>query len=299
MERGADPVLFSFLVTLREGFEISLVVAIVLGYLARTGNRRHFRAIWLGTGAAVALTAAIVVVLQLTTSELSGAAQEAFEGATMLAAVVVLTWMVFWMRRQAAGIGRELRSQVDVAVAGGSVLALAGLAFSAVMREGVETALFLFAGSTASRGSSLLFWGGGAAGFALAALLGYGVYRGSHRLPIRQFFTVTGVVVLVIGAGLLSNGIASLQVSGVIGNLGPRPWDTNALLSITTTAGKFLHALVGYDPSPTWGQIVLFWAYLGIGLVAFLAGVGGGPRRVLAPARTVEPPDAGREAPAG
>ncbi len=275
--------LFSFLVTLREGFEIALVVAIVLGYLARTGNRRHFREIWLGTTAAVAVTAAVVVFLQFTAAELSGAAQEAFEGGTMLVAVGVLTWMVFWMRRQAAGIGRELRSQVEVAVEGGSVLALAGLAFSAVIREGIETALFLFAGSTASRGSGLLFWTGGAAGFAIAAVLGYGVYRGSHRLPIRQFFTITGVVVLVIGAGLLSNGIAALQVSGVISNLGARPWDTNALLSITTTGGKFLHTLLGYDPAPTWGQIVLFWAYLAVGLTTFLAGVGG-PRRAPAPA---------------
>jgi high-affinity iron transporter len=274
-------VLFSFLVTLREGFEIALVVAIVLGYLARTGNRRQFRAIWLGTGAAVALTAAAVVVLQLTASELSGAAQEAFEGFTMLLAVAVLTWMVFWMRRQAAGIGRELRSQVDVAVAGGSLLALAGLAFSAVIREGIETALFLFAGSTASRGSALLFWTGGALGFAIAAALGYAVYRGSGRLPIRQFFTITGIVVLVLGAGLLSNGIAALQVSGVIANLGPRPWDTDALLSVTTTAGKFLHTLLGYDPAPTWGQIVLFWAYLAIGLAAFAGGLRA-PRRTAA-----------------
>lgn len=266
--------LFAFLVTLREGFEIALILAIVLGYLARTGNRRHFRAIWLGAGLAAAFTVAVVGVLRLTAGELSGAAREAFEGYTMLAAVAVLTWMVLWMQRQAAGLGRELRTQVDDALAGGSVLALAGLAFTAVAREGVETALFLFAGATTARAeSAALFWAGGAAGFAIAGALGYLVYRGAHALPLNHFFTVTGVIVLVVAAGLLSNGVAALQVSQVIANLGPRPWDTDALLSLTTTPGKFLHTLVGYDPAPTWGQIVLFWGYLGGGLGLFFVGM--------------------------
>lgn len=270
--------LFSFLVTLREGFEIALVIAIVLGYLARTGNRHHFRDIWIGTAAAAVVTLVVGGVLQFTTAELSGAAREAFEGFTMLAAVAVLTWMVFWMRRQAATLGAELRSHVAVALERGSVLALAGLAFSAVIREGIETMLFLFAGSTAARtDSAVFFWLGGVAGFAVAAVLGYGVYRGSYRLPIRGFFRVTGVFVLILAAGLLSNGIAELQASGLIDNLGARPWDMDALLSLTTTTGKFLHTLFGYDPAPTWGQIVLFWGYLGIGLTAFLAG----PRALL------------------
>ena len=269
--------LFSFLVTLREGFEIALILAIVLGYLARTGNRQHFRDIWLGTALAVVLTVAVVVGLQATASELSGAAREAFEGFIMLGAAATLTWMVLWMRRQAVGLGRELRSQVDVALARGSVLALAGLAFSAVIREGIETALFLFAGARASADSAGQFWAGGALGFVIAAGLGYLVYRGSHLLPIRQFFSVTGVMVLVIAAGLLSNGLAELHEAQIVGNLGGRPWDTDAILSMSSTAGRFLHALVGYDPAPTLGQIVVFWVYLGGGLVTFVA-MGRSPR---------------------
>jgi len=262
-------VLFSFLVSLREGFEIALILAIVLGYLARTGNRRHFRDIWVGTGLAVALTIGVVFVLQATASELSGTAREAFEGTIMLAAAATLTWMVLWMRRQAVSLGRDLRTGVDVALARGSLFALAGLAFSAVIREGIETALFLFAGARASAGSAGEFWAGGAIGFAVAAALGYAVYRGSHLLPVRQFFTVTGVVVLVIAAGLLSNGLAELHEAQLIPQLGPRPWDMDAVLSISSTAGQFLHALVGYDPAPTWGQIVLFWTYLAGGLGVF------------------------------
>src|SRR3972149_10924449 len=144
--------LFSFLIILREGFEIALVLAIVLGYLRRTGNREHFRAVWTGAIAAGGLSLAAAGALELTATELSGAAQEAFEGFTMLFAVAVLTWMVFWMRRQAATIGRELRHQVDIAIERGSLLALVSLAFIAVLREGLGTGLLPFAGASPRRG---------------------------------------------------------------------------------------------------------------------------------------------------
>lgn len=266
---------YAFLITLREGVEIALVVAIILSYLQRTGNRHHFKEVWIGTVAAAVVCGLIGLVVQITATELSGAAREAFEGFTMLLAVGVLTWMVFWMRRQAASIGRELRDRVDVALRQGSLLALVVLAFSAVAREGLEVVLFLFAGSAAQRGSSaLLYFTGALAGFVVAAALGYLVYRGAHRLPLRQFFTVTGIVVLVLAAGLLSNGIGALQTAGVIGNLGPRPWDTDHLISVTSVLGKFLHTLIGYDSAPTWGQIVLYWVYLVAGLIAFVGGIG-------------------------
>jgi high-affinity iron transporter len=268
-------VFYSFLIVLREGFEIALVLAIVLGYLMRTGNRGVFRAVWLGAGAAALLCLIAGTLLEITSSTLSTTAQEAFEGGTMLFAAGVLTWMVFWMRRQAASIGRDLRHQVDVALEGGTLTALVVLAFVAVLREGLETVLLLFAGASAERGDSAsAFLGGALLGAICAAMLGYLVYRGSHVIPLRQFFTVTGLIVLIIAAGLISTGIAELQNSGVIGNLGSRPWDTDAVLSQATTLGKFLHTLVGYDSAPTWGQIILYWAYLIAGLGAFVFGVG-------------------------
>lgn len=266
--------LFSFLVTLREGVEIALVLAIVLGYLARTNNREHFRPVWLGAGAAALFSLGFAGILQLTATELSGAALEAFEGITMLSAVVVLTWMVFWTRRQAASLGGELRGRVDAAIRGGSLLALVGLAFSSVAREGIETALFLFAGWRAQAGTEgWVFAVGGMLGFALAAVVGYIVYAGSHRLPLRSFFLVSGIAVVILAAGLLTNGLAELQESGLIGNLGPRPWDTDGFIASTSTLGQLLHTLVGYDPSPTLGQIVGYLAYLGIGLGLFASDV--------------------------
>jgi high-affinity iron transporter len=270
---GEANVLFSFLVIVREGFEIALIVAIVLGYLARTGNRRHFGAVWAGVGLAALATVAVSAVIVLGSSELPSAAREAFEGVTMLVAVGVLTWMVLWMKRQAASIGGELRASVDGALARGSLWALVGLAFSAVIREGIETALFLVAGVSASRtDSGALFALGGVGGFVVAGVLGYGVYRGSHLLPLRQFFSVTGVLVIVLAAGLLSNGIMALQESALIPPLGERPWDTDALLPLTNTLGRLLHTLLGYDSAPTWGQIVAYWAYLlgGLGLFALV-----------------------------
>lgn len=281
--------LFSFLVTLREGVEIALVVAIVLGYLERTGNRQHFRPVWVGVGAAVAASVVFGAILEFTAAGLSGAALEAFEGLTMLAAVVVLTWMVFWMRQQSASLGRALRDHVDVAIAGGSLFALVGLAFSAVVREGFETALFLFAGSTAARdGGAAGFVVGGLLGFLAAAGVGYVVYRGAHRLPVRQFFSVSGIVVIVLAAGLLSNGLAELMESGLIPRLGPRPWDMDGLLPASSTTGRFLHTFVGYDPAPTLGQIVCYFTYLLVGLVALLLPVRSRPSPPVTDRRSEE-----------
>lgn len=157
------------------------MLAIVRGYLARTGNRDQFRPIWIGAASAAAVSLAFATALQITAAELSGQALEAFEGITMLAAVVVLTWMVFWTRKQAASIGRELREQVDSAIERGSLVALVGLAFSAMARDGIETALFLFAGAQAQAGGGAGFALGVVLGFGLAVVIGVVIYAGAHR----------------------------------------------------------------------------------------------------------------------
>jgi high-affinity iron transporter len=253
--------LFSFLVTLREGIEIALVVTILLGYLRNINQKRHFREIWIGVGAATLLSLAFGAVLEVTSHELDGPVLETFEGFTMLFAVAVLTWMVFWMKRQSAGMSSELRHQIDDALSDGSVLALALLAFSAVSREGIETALFLFAGSTSAT-SDTQFWIGGVLGFAIAVAAAVVLYYGAGRLPLKQFFLASGVVVIVLAAGLLSNGLAELQSAGVIDNLGSRPWRMDGIVSMSSTAGKFLHTVLGYDSEPAIAQIVLYWGYL-------------------------------------
>ena len=286
--------LFSLLVTLREGIEIALVVTILLGYLRKIEQKRHFREIWIGVAAAAALSLVFGAALEVTSRELSGRVLESFEGFTMLFAVVVLTWMVFWMKRQSAGISHDLRHQIDSALSGGSVAALALLAFSAVAREGFETTLFLFAGST--NASDTQFALGGVIGFVLAAGAGVVIYYGAAKLPLKQFFLVSGIVVIVLAAGLLSNGLNALQKAAIINDLGSRPWDFEASLSMTSTVGKFLHTVLGYDAAPAIAQIVLYWGYIAVVLGAYVLLPSGKPRQQQrVEAASTSPPDRVRE----
>lgn len=255
---------YSFLITLREGIEAALILAIILGYLARTGRRQHWRPVWFGAGAAGAGSLAAAVALHLLAVELPGRLQEAIEGFGMLLATAILTWMVFWMRAQSRTIGAELRARVDAALSTGSATALALLAFTSVGREGLETALFLFAGGSAAD-SEAMYWAGAAAGLGTASVIGVAVYSGSHRIPLRTFFTVTSVLLMVLAAGLLTNGLKELHEADILfGNLGPRVWDTYGLLPDNSSLGRFLATLVGYDASPFLGQVVAYAAYLAI-----------------------------------
>jgi high-affinity iron transporter len=262
--------IFSLLVTAREGLEMALIVTILLGYLRSIGHKEHFREIWIGVAVAAVLSIAVCVGLEVASKEMDARVREGFEGFTMLFAVAVLTWMLFWMKRQSAGISRELRAKVDTALTGGSVLALSLLAFSAVGREGLETALFLFAGST-NQGSDLGFVLGGLVGFGVAAAAGVVLYYGAARLPLKHFFTASAIVLMVLAAGLLTNALANLHAATIIPDLGVRPWDTDSALPMTSTLGKFLHTLVGYDSAPAIVQIVLYWFYLALVVTAYMA----------------------------
>ena len=201
-------------ITLREGFEASLVVGIVLAFLARTGRRDRFVAVWAGALAAVVVSVAVGVALFAVGAELEGTAEAVFEGTAMVSAAVLLTWMVFWMRRQARTIRRGLEAQVEAALVTGSAVGLGLVAFVGVLREGVETALFLF--GAASGGDALVQTIGGIVGLGLAVVLGYGFYRGSGRLDLRRFFSVTSVLLLLFAAWLLARGLHELAEGGVL-----------------------------------------------------------------------------------
>jgi high-affinity iron transporter len=259
---------FSFLVTLREGVEMALIIAILLGYLRSIGQRQHFRHVWYGVGVAAAVCVAIGAGLEGASRELDKRAVEAFEGFTMIFAVIVLTGMAFWMRRQANGISAQLRAQVDRVLGTGSVTAIVLLAATSIGREGLETTLFLFAGSTAASGAPFVL--GGILGFAVAAVVGLVIYKGSSRVPLKAFFTASSMVILVLAAGMLSNSVVKLHEAALIDNLGVRPWDFEHLISITSDAGKFLSTLLGYDSAPSLMQIVLYFAYLVATVSAYL-----------------------------
>ena len=201
-------------VVLREGFEASLVVGIVLAFLDRTGNRAGFGAVWAGVVAALCVSVLVGVALFAAGAELEGRSEELFEGAVMLAAAGLLTWMIFWMRRQARWIKRDLEGRVQTALDAGSTFGIALVAFVGVGREGVETALFLF---TSVEGSSpVVSIVGGVLGGAAAVGLGYAFYRGSSRLNLRMFFTVTSVLLLLFAGYLVASGLHALGEAGVL-----------------------------------------------------------------------------------
>jgi len=205
----------AFLITLRETFEASLVIGLILAFLKRTDQLdRHGRAVWQGTAAAVLVSVIAAVILFATLGELSGTAEILFEAVTMLVAAGVLTAMVFWMRRQSRTMGSDLRDQVGAAIKDGGTIALATVAFVAVVREGFETALFLFV--SVGESGAVMTVIGGLLGFAVSVALGVAFYRGSLKLDLRRFFLVTGLLVLALAAYLLFSGLAELaELSGV------------------------------------------------------------------------------------
>jgi high-affinity iron transporter len=202
----------SFVIVLREGFEAALLVGLILGVLNKTGQREHTRYVWMGVGAALACAVVIGAILFAAVGELEGNAEKLYEGTAMLLAAAVVTWMVFWMRKQARTLGGHLRSQVSSAIVAGGGLALASVAFIGVAREGLESALFLFAAVSDDGVVATVF--GGALGAVAAVTLGYLFYRGTIRLDLRRFFMITGVLVIGFAAYLIAGGMHEFGEAG-------------------------------------------------------------------------------------
>ena len=260
----------SFIITLREGLEAGLIVAIILAYLKSSGQRPHFRTVLIAALAAVAVSLAVGAAIFAVAGEFAGRTAEAFEGAAMLVAVGVLSWMVVWMKRQAAGIKKTLETDVGQAIGMGSAFALALIPFTAILREGLETAVFLFAATRTS--TPLESTIGASAGILAATALTWGIYSGGYRINLRVFFNVTGVLLIVLAAGLLVNGMKELHEAAVLGNLGPHVWDTYNVLPDNSQLGKFLSTILGYDSSPYLGVVIAYVAYLALALSFFAFG---------------------------
>jgi high-affinity iron transporter len=256
------------LVTTREGLEASLIVGIVLAYLAKTENRQMFRVIWAGAAAAIAVSIVTGAALFFTVGELDGSSEKVFEGAAMVSAVAVLTWMIFWMRKQARGIKRELEDRLAGAIAAGSAIGLASVVFFAVLREGWETALFLFAISESSSPVSTSV--GAALGLVLSVVLGVGLYLGSRRLNLRQFFTVTGMLLIVFAAGLVAHATHEFQEAGVLPTVVDHVWNTSAYVGQGSHAGRFLEALFGYNAAPSLLEVLAWAGYAAVALGLFV-----------------------------
>jgi high-affinity iron transporter len=252
----------SFLITLREGLEAALVISIILAYLNRVNRRDRHSAVWAGAGTAVAVSLVAGAVIFLVAGGLSHRTAEIFEGVASYLAVGVLTWMIFWMRRNAARIKGELQGKVDLALASGSTFGLAALAFFVVVREGLETVLFLFSAFRAGAETpGVLKFGAAVLGLAVAAFLGFLIYRGGTRINLRLFFRITGVLILVVAASLLFYGTHELLEVGAFrflegtGLLAGAP-GASAVMSPVT------RIVVGLGGAPTWLEFGLWLGYL-------------------------------------
>jgi high-affinity iron transporter len=268
---------------LREGVEAALIVAIVCAYLARTGNTRHFGKIAAGVGAAVAASFALGVVIFLTLGGLKEPYEQIFEGAAMLLAAGVVTWMLFWMRRQASSVKGDLQRAVDRVLTEGTAWGLAMLAFTAVIREGLETALFLVgqaaaaAGGEVGGGGSVSVLGGAVAGLAIAVVFGYAFYRGSRALNLQLFFRWTGVLLVFIAAGLVSHAVHEFVEIGWITLGTATAFDVSALLPHGGGLGLLLRAVFGYTATPEWVTLVTWTAYVVVVLALYLRPMPPGP----------------------
>ena len=259
--------LSSALITLREGLEAALIVGILLGYLRKVGRPDKRGVVWRGVVVAVVASVALAILLQMLGAKLEGQTEQIFEGATMFLAVAVLTYMIFWMRYQGRHLRQAFEREVQAALSGQQGWALAGLAFFAVFREGVETALFLSAAGFASDGVSVLW--GGLLGLVIAVALGWLIFNTVAHIPVNRFFEVTSLLLLFFAAGMLAQGIREFEEAGLLPSLIAPIWDITPILPEESLVGSFLKALFGYNGNPSLLEVLGYGGYW----VALLAGV--------------------------
>ncbi len=259
----------AFLVMLREGVEAAIIVAILLAYLNRIGRRSESRWIWGGTVAAILVSLAAGIVLWNTVGGLEGEAEELVEGAIAVVAAGLLTWMIFWMGTLAWNLKSHIQSQVDTAVAAGGATALATIAFVAVVREGIESSLFLIATTVGSESSTAQIIGG-ILGLTAAVVIGILFYAGSSRIDIRSFFRLTGVLIILFAAGLVSKAVHEFQELGLLPTVSEHVWNLGILEPSASTFGRFLGSLFGWTPQPSLLMAFAYTAYLVPVLITFL-----------------------------
>lgn len=249
----------SFLLSLREGLEAALIIGVVLSALHKMNRSQLRPAVWRGAGAAIVLSFVAAFILIWIGAEFEGRAEEIFEGTAMLVAAGLLTWMIFWMQRQAGGLKGKLEGEVHQAAFKGGERALFMLAFLAIGREGFELALFLTASTFASSAMQTLI--GAALGLAVAVFLGYLLFATSRRLSLKRFFQVSNVLLILFAAGLAAHGVHEFNEAGLIPTIVEHVWDVNHLVDEKAPLGQFLAALFGYNGNPSLTEVITYVSY--------------------------------------
>ena len=270
----------SFLLSLREGIEATLIIGILLGALRQTHRPEFVPAVWLGTLTAAILSILTAILLTSLGLEMKDPGEAIFEGFTMVIAAGLLTWMIFWMSRQSRFMKANLEADVHRAAKFGK-RAMFFVAFVAILREGIELALFLTA-SVFATSNALQTTLGAILGMGTAILLGWSIFAATVRLDLRRFFQVTGFMLVLFAAGLIAHGIHEFTEVGWIPALIEHVWDLTSIVSAESTLGQLLGALFGYNPAPSLSEMIAYAAYL-VGVVIALQFTGRKPRTLAQP----------------
>ena len=250
----------TFVIGLREGLEASLIVGIIAAFLIQRGERRALRPMWIGVAAAAALCLGVAIALRIVDDSLSLEQREGFEAILAWVAVAGITYMIVWMRRHSRELKGSLEASAGHALARGSTFALVGMAFFAVLREGLETAVFLIA--TFQNSSNPAATGAGAVlGIGVAVGLGIAIFRGGVRINLSRFFRATGFVLAIVAAGLLALGVHSAQEAGWITALSSPAFDLSWLVAPGTIRASLLTGVLGLQPVPTVAEVTAWLLY--------------------------------------
>lgn len=267
----------TFVIGLREGLEAALIVGIIAAFLGQQGRRDALRLVWFGTAVAVAICVGVAIVLQVISSDLPQRQREGLETVVGALAVCMVTYMIIFMRRHARGLKKDLEGAAASALASGSSRALVAMAFLAVLREGFETAVFLLATFQAS-GNASTSWLGAVLGIGLAAAIGYAIYKGGVRLNLARFFRVTGLVLVVVAAGLVMTAFHTASEAGWLTVGQAQAFDLSWLVRPGTPVSSLLTGVLGIQPFPAWIEVIAWLAYL-IPMVVIVAWPAGQARK--------------------
>jgi high-affinity iron transporter len=257
----------SFIITFRETLEAALIVGIVLSYLARTRQTKYNNVVYIGVSSAIVASIVGAVLFNNLAGGFTGSAEKIFEGIVMLIGATLLTTMILWMIRQ-RHIAAELEHKVATELGEAHKFGLFSLVFVAVLREGIETVIFLGAASLVSTESSLI---GAIAGIAAATFLGYAIFAGSMRINLKRFFNITSILLILFAAGLVAHGVHELQEAGIIPTVIEHVWDINPpvnadgsypLLHEDGYIGSILKGLFGYNGNPSLIEVLSYLGYL-------------------------------------
>jgi high-affinity iron transporter len=257
----------SLIITFRETLEAALVVGIVLSYLVRTRQTQYNIIVYLGIASGIIASIIGAIVFNLIAGGFSGRAEKIFEGITMLVGALLLTTMILWMMKQ-KHIAQALEHRVATELTKTHSLGLGLLVFIAILREGIETVIFLSAASLVSANNSMF---GALAGIVAAIILGYAIFLGSMKINIKKFFNITSILLILFAAGLVAHGIHELQEAQIIPTVREHIWNINPavnpdgsypLLHEKGNFGSILKSLFGYNGNPSLVEVLSYLAYL-------------------------------------